>query len=164
MEVQPGKAIMINGLTNDIYTTEYPVKEDCMSHYRLEPVVELPEATAATTTVADLLAIARQRLGQDAVLEFDGELITVMKCPDCGQTSPIFQRMARLYESDSTCPDCGGERDMQLTHRINGDEDFLGRTLAEIDIAPLGIIRARNGQERVYYELSGDQETFLEFS
>jgi molybdopterin/thiamine biosynthesis adenylyltransferase len=26
LEVQPGKAMIINGLTNDIYTTEYPVK------------------------------------------------------------------------------------------------------------------------------------------
>ena len=25
MEVEPGKAMMINGLTNDIYKTEYPV-------------------------------------------------------------------------------------------------------------------------------------------
>ncbi len=56
MEVQPGKALMINGLTNDIYTTEYPVKEFCMSHSTLDPIVELPEATAAGTTLAEVLA------------------------------------------------------------------------------------------------------------
>ena len=39
MEVQPGKGLLINGLTNDIYTTEYPVKEMCMSHSRLEPII-----------------------------------------------------------------------------------------------------------------------------
>lgn len=164
MEVQPGKALMINGLTNDIYLTEYPVKEFCMSHSRLEPIVELAEATAADTTLADLLDLARERLGPEAVLEFDGELVVSMACGSCGNEEPVFKRMARLYEEAAVCPKCGGKREMRLTHRITGEEDFLGRTLAEVDVPPLGIIRARNGSERVYYELTGDKATFLQFA
>lgn len=163
MEVQPGKAMMINGLTNDIYTTEYPVKKDCMSHAMLEPIVELAEATAENTTLCDLLHIARERLGDETVLEFDSELVLSMHCPDCGQVTPVFKRMARLYENEFSCPNCGGRRDMQLTHRITGEEDFLDRTLTEVDVAPLGIVRARNGKERLYFELTGDKERFLQF-
>jgi len=164
MEVQPGKALMINGLTNDIYMTEYPVKEYCMSHSRLEPIEELPEATAAGTTVAEILAIARERLGDAAVLEFDSELVVSMTCGACGNVEPIFKRMARLYEDEAICPNCGAKREMNMTHRITGDEDFLERTFAEMDVPPLGIIRARNGSERVYFELTGDKETFLQFA
>ena len=164
MEVQPGKALMINGLTNDIYITEYPVKEFCMSHSRLEPIVELPEATAEGTTLAGLLATARERLGPEAVLEFDSELVVSMDCGSCGQNEPIFQRMARLYEDAAVCPNCGAKREMRLTHRISGEEEFLDRTLAGVDVPPLGIIRARNGGERVYYELTGDKATFLQFA
>ncbi|HRQ39892.1 MAG TPA: ThiF family adenylyltransferase [Chloroflexota bacterium] len=164
MEVQPGKAIMINGLTNDIYTTEYPVKEMCMSHSMLDPIVELPEMTTDQTTLAELLELARKELGDTAVLEFDGELVTSMTCFRCDQTEPIFKKMARLYENEATCPTCGGRREMNMTHRISGDEDFLDRTLAEIDIPPLSIIRARNGSQRVYYELTGDKESFLVFA
>ncbi|CUS05254.2 UBA/THIF-type NAD/FAD binding protein [Candidatus Promineifilum breve] len=164
MEVQPGKALMINGLTNDIYITEYPVKEFCMSHSRLEPIVELPEATAEGTTLAGLLATARERLGPEAVLEFDSELVVSMDCGACGQNEPIFQRMARLYEDAAVCPNCGAKREMRLTHRISGEEEFLDRTLAGVDVPPLGIIRARNGGERVYYELTGDKATFLQFA
>jgi len=87
-----------------------------------------------------------------------------MRCPDCGQEEPIFKSMARLYESAADCPNCGGHRDMNLTHRITGDEDFLDRTLAEIDLPPLAIVRARNGSERIYLEMTGDVETFLTFS
>ena len=163
MEVQPGKALMINGLTNDIYLTEYPVKEYCMSHSRLEPIVELPEVTAGATTLAGLLSIARDRLGQEAVLEFDSELVVSMVCGSCGNVEPIFQRMARLYEDAAVCPNCGAKREMRLTHRITGEEEFLDRTLAEVDVPPLGIIRARNGRERVYYELTGDKAAFLQF-
>ena len=164
MEVQPGKALMINGLTNDIYMTEYPVKEFCMSHSRLEPIVELPEATAAGTTLAEMLANARERLGDAAVLEFDSELVVSMTCGACGNVEPIFKRMARLYEDEAICPNCGAKREMNMTHRITGDEDFLERTFAEMDVPPLGIIRARNGGERVYFELTGDKETFLQFA
>ncbi len=164
MEVQPGKALMINGLTNDIYLTEYPVKDGCMSHSMLEPIVELPDATAGETTLAALLAIARERLGPEAVLEFDSELVVAMECGSCGQTEPIFQRMARLYEDAAVCPNCSAKREMRLTHRITGEEDFLDRTLAQVDVPPLGIIRARNGRERVYLELTGDKATFLQFT
>ncbi len=163
MEVQPGQALMINGLTNDIYLTEYPVKEFCMSHSMLEPIVELPQVTAAETTLAGLLDIAREQLGPEAVLEFDSELVVAMTCGSCGSEEPIFQRMARLYEDQAVCPHCGAKREMRLTHRITGEEEFLDRTLAEVDVPPLGIIRARNGQERVYYELTGDKATFLQF-
>jgi len=163
MEVQPGKALMINGLTNDIYMTEYPVKAGCMSHSTLEPIVELPDVTAEGTTLAALLAIARERLGPEAVLEFDTELVVAMECGSCGQDEPIFQRMARLYEDAAVCPNCGAKREMRLTHRITGEEEFLDRTLAQVDVPPLGIIRARNGRERVYFELTGDKATFLQF-
>ena len=164
MEVEPGKAMMINGLTNDIYTTEYPEKDFCMSHNRLDPIEELPETTAADTQLGEMLKMARDRLGPDAVLEFDGELVLAMECPDCGRSEPVFRRMAGLYEEAAVCPHCGGRREMELTHRIEGDEPFLERTLAEIDIPSLSVIRARNGQERVYLELTGDRETFLQFT
>lgn len=163
LEVEPGKALLINGLTNDIYSTEYPVKDFCMSHSRLETIVELPEVHSGTT-LGELLAVARERLGGEAVLEFDGEVVVAMECGACGQVEPVFQKMARLYETAATCPHCGERREMVLTHRITGDEDYLGRTLAEFDVAPLSIIRARNGQESIYLEMTGDHDTFFSFA
>ena len=163
MEVQPGKALMINGLTNDIYTTEYPVREGCMSHARLEPIVELLDFTSDSSTLGDLLSVARRRLGPETVLEFDGEIVTAMVCPECELETPVFKRMARLYETEFPCPECGSRREMHLTHRIDGSEEFLDRTLVEFDVPPLGIIRARNGKERIYLELTGDRESFFQF-
>ena len=134
-----------------------------MSHSTLDPIIALPNASVETTTLCDLLNVARKRLGEEAVLEFDSEMVVKMVCQDCGEETAVFKRMARLYESESACTNCNGRRDMQLTHRISGDEDFLDRTLAQVDVAPLGIICARNGSERVYYEMTGDKETFLTF-
>ncbi len=164
MEVQPGKALLINGLTNDIYTTEYPVKEMCLSHSTMSPIVELADVTAAGTSAGQLLARARADLGAGAVLELGFELVTTMRCPDCGQEEAVFRRMARLYDSRYACPACGGRREMALTNRLSGDEPFLDLTLAELDIPPLGIVRARLEDDKIYYELSGDRDAVLSFA
>ncbi len=163
MEVKPGKAIMINGLTNDIYTTEYPEKKSCLSHSALEPIIELPAARSDNTTLQELLEIAQRELGDSAILEFDGEIVTGMYCPHCDQEEAIFKKMARLYENEAICPVCNGRRDMRLTHKISGEEPYLERTLAQMDLPPLAIIRGRNDQARAYFELTGDKETFLIF-
>jgi adenylyltransferase/sulfurtransferase len=163
MEVQPGKALMINGLTNDIYITEYPIKENCLSHSRLDPIIELDKITTTNTKLGQLLSVARERLGDQTVLEFDNELVVEMKCPNCGHTSPILKRMARLYESEFICPQCGERREMSLTHRIDGSEVFLNEVLSNVDIPSLGIIRARNGDKREYLEISGDKADFFDF-
>ena len=136
----------------------------CMSHSRLDPIVELPEVTAEGTLIRELLEIARKRLGDQTVLEFDNELVTEMVCPNCGLVSPVFKRMASLYDSEFTCPDCGERREMKLTHRIDGSEEFLDRSLKAVDIPLLGIVQARNGSQREYLELTGDKNIFLDFN
>lgn len=162
MEVEPGTALLINGLTNDIYKTEYPVIKDRL-HAPLEPLEALPMVTTRETTLAELLAMARERLGETAVLEFSQEVVIGIVDPETGQEEPIFKKMGKLSESALTDPETGVQRELRLTHRITGDELFLDRTLADFDVSPLDIIRARNGKESVYLELTGDKEAFLSF-
>ncbi|MCO5190167.1 MAG: ThiF family adenylyltransferase [Anaerolineae bacterium] len=162
MEVEPGVGMMINGLTNDIYKTEYPVVADRL-HAPLEPIVPLANNCSDTTTLADLLTIARGMIGSEAALEFSGEIVISMTDPESGDEQFYFKRMARLTEREYLSPTSGLRRDMHLTHRVTGEEDFLNRTLAEFDQPPLAIIRARNGKERIYLELTGDKDRFFQF-
>ena len=113
-----------------------------------------------TTTLADLLTIARGMIGPEAALEFSGEIVISMTDPESGDEQFYFKRMARLTEREYLSPTSGLRRDMHLTHRVTGEEDFLNRTLAEFDQPPLAIIRARNGKERIYLELTGDKDRF----
>lgn len=164
LPVEPGTALMINGLTNDIYKTEYPVKEGCLSHSTLAPIIPMPGVRADTTSLSDLLALAATHLGDGPIsLDLGFELVEAFTCPGCGEETPVFQRMARLYEDAYSCPACGERREMRLTHRVNGEAAYLERPLADVDIPPLGIVRARNGSDHVYLELTGDKEHFLQF-
>lgn len=161
LELEPGVALMINGLTNDIYKTEYPVYEDRL-HAPLEPLIELPNVSSSSTA-GELLAAVRGHVGPDARVEFAHELVVSMSEPDGSATEPIFRRMAALTERDRLSPTTGAERDLNMTHKINGDEPWLDRTLAEIDLQPLAIVRGSNGTDIAYFEISGDRESFFRF-
>ena len=161
MEVEPGKALMINGLTNDVYKTEYPVIEDRI-YPPLEPIIELPGVRRDTMTVQGLLDLAREKLGADTVLEFSKELVISIVDSETGEEEFVYKRMASLNASIlNTTADA--RRELNLTYRITGEEDFLGRTLAEIDQPPMAIIRASNGVDEMYLEITGDKEAFFVF-
>ena len=162
MELEPGKALMINGLTNDVYKTEYPVIEDRI-HAPLEPIIELPDHRSDETTLGQLLEIAREKLGPEAVIEFSNELIISMIDPISGEEEPIFKRMSSLTESALVGTD-GVNREMNLTYRISGDETFLDKKLSELDQPPMGIVRASNGDSAIYLEMTGDKATFFNFA
>jgi hypothetical protein len=71
--------------------------------------------------------------------------------------------MSEITFEAGHCPTCGMLRDAQFTHVITGDENFLHRTLASVGIPPLHIIRAQNGLEYRFYELTGDLPEALHF-
>lgn len=162
MEVEAGVALLINGLTNDIYKTEYPVIADRL-HPALNPIIELTDLRSDTGTLADVLTAVRRELGPEAILEFSHEIVISMVDPSTDEEEFIFKQMARLNESQLASPITGVQREMKLTHRITGAETYLDRTLVEMDFAPLSIIRGRNGDKLAYFEITGDKDTFLVF-
>ena len=84
------------------------------------------------------------------------------RCPKCECKFELIREMRDRY--NATCPECGERREMKLTHRIDGSEEFLDRSLKAVDIPLLGIVQARNGSQREYLELTGDKERFLDFN
>jgi adenylyltransferase/sulfurtransferase len=160
MEVEPGVAMMINGLTNDVYKTEYPIVANRTSP-PLEPIIECVELSVSST-LRDLHNRAVQALGEGAVIEFAQEVVLAVTDPTTDETEPVFKRMASLTEEILNTPS-GARKEMTLTHRIDGSEDYLDRTLAEFDQVAMTIVSARKGNERVYLEMTGDKESFFVF-
>ena len=54
-------------------------------------------------------------------------------------------------------------RESTLTHIISGEENFLHRTLANVGVPPLHIVKAHNGLQYRFYELTGDLPDTLHF-
>ncbi len=106
-----------NGMTNEMHTSAYLAREDCESHWTYGEITELP-ARAETTTLQDILHIARADLGLDATLELDQELVLSLECPQCKTITPILQPMSDVTFEDAHCPYCGTLREAKLTHVI----------------------------------------------
>jgi adenylyltransferase/sulfurtransferase len=162
MPVEPGKVIHYNGLTNEMHTTAYVAREDCESHWTYGEVVELP-TRAAHTTLEDLLRIARADLGPEAMLELDQELVISLECPQGHGVDEVLRPLAEVSFEAGHCPTCGVLRQTTMTHLITGSEPFLDRTLAGVGVPPLHILRAHNGQEYRFYEMTGDLAETLHF-
>ena len=162
MPVEPGKVIHYNGLVNEMHTTAYVPREDCESHWTYGEVTELP-ARAEHTTLEDLLRIARADLGTEAVIELDQELITSLSCPVCHTLEQVLKPLSAVSFEAGHCPTCGTLRNTELTHVITGEENFLHRTLANVGVPALHILRAHNGQDYRFYELTGDLPEALHF-
>ena len=162
MTVEPGKVVHFNGLTNMMHTTAYVPREECESHWAYGEITELP-ARAERTTLQDLLRIARSDLGAQAVIELDQELVTSLECPSCHTVEQVLRPLSEITFEAGHCPTCGLLRDAQFTHQITGDENFLHRTLSSVGVPPLHILRAQNGLEYRFYELTGDLPEALHF-
>jgi adenylyltransferase/sulfurtransferase len=162
MTVEPGKVVHFNGLTNMMHTTAYVPREDCESHWAYGEITELT-ARAERTTLQDLLRIARSDLGPQAVIELDQELVISLECPNCHTMEQVLQPLSQITFEAGHCPTCGTLRDAQFTHLITGEENFLHRTLSSVGVPALHILRAQNGLEYRFYELTGDLPEALHF-
>jgi len=162
LPVEAGKVMHFNGMTNSMHTSAYVPREDCESHWTYGEVVELP-ARSEHTALADLLRIARADLGKQAVIELDQELVLALECPQCGTKEEVLRPLSEVTLEAGHCPACGTLRQVQMTHLITGEEAFLHRTLASLGIPPLHILRAHNGREYRFYELTGDLPDALHF-
>ena len=60
-------------------------------------------------------------------------------------------------------PDLRRAARVDLTHMISGEEKFLHRTLASVGVPPLHIVKAHNGVQYRFYELTGDLQDALHF-
>jgi adenylyltransferase/sulfurtransferase len=162
MPIEPGKVTHFNGMVNEMHTTAYSVREDCESHWNYGDVTELP-ARSERTTLDDILRIACADLGLDAVIELDQELVTKLECKTCHTVEETLKPLSEVTFESGHCPTCGELRETSMTHLITGEETFLHRTLASVGVPSLHIIRAHNGVEYRFYELTGDLPDALHF-
>jgi hypothetical protein len=149
-------------MVNEMHTTAYVARQDCESHWTYGEVTELP-ARAEHTTLEDMLRITRADLGPEAIIELDQELVISLKCPTCQTIEQVLKPLSAVSFEAGHCPTCGTLRETELTHVISGEENYLHRSLSSVGVPPLHILRAHNGQEYRFYELTGDLPEALHF-
>ncbi|HEY6802067.1 MAG TPA: ThiF family adenylyltransferase [Pyrinomonadaceae bacterium] len=157
-----GREFMFNGTVGESSVVSLPVKENCFSHSKMDltKLVELTEA-GSTTTAAELLRMARQRLDEGTVIDLNFELCVELRCPNCHTATRMLCPERRIFREQLPCERCERDRYLVTTHTLGGtpsdyEEDFLDSTLGDLGVPALEIIEARGNGVSAYFELTGD--------
>jgi adenylyltransferase/sulfurtransferase len=156
-----GKGYIFEGLYHSSYVVDYSENPECLSHYVLDRIIDLPQASPALT-LQELLHIAQQELQRaDATLEFSRDLIHKLVCPHCGAAEECFVPVGALTYDRGKCPADGHMRVVQTLSGYRGEADLSGRRLSELGLPLFDIFTARAGEAEISYCLAGDAEAVL---
>jgi len=155
-----GCGYVFEGLYHQSYVVEYQRREGCPAHYTYPEILPL-DRSVHDTTGAELLALARETLGEDAVVEFEREVCVGLNCAQCGTHEDRCGALSRITEEEARCESCGEVRDPDLTHAVYGHEDYADRPLAELGLPPYDVVTFRSGMTMRHYLLAADRELAL---
>jgi molybdopterin/thiamine biosynthesis adenylyltransferase len=148
-----GAGFQFVGLTHDSYIVRYPRREDCLSHdlYERRHLIVTP----SEVSFRELLALAQQELGEDAVLELEHEIVVAGHCRQCEQAQTIRRPLDALHTGAGLCPTCGIPWRLELAHTLDESSSLLDCRPHELGLPGTDYVVARSGHERRFFALLG---------
>lgn len=147
-----GGGFQFVGLTHESYVVRYGRREDCMSHDTYDR--ELVTVVDHEVLFGELLAQARDKLGPDAVLELEHELVLSASCQRCELMEEIMRPVDALDAGAGLCPRCGEQRKLEYAHTIDSSSPLLAHTAEDLGLPAGDYVVAREGFARHFYSLS----------
>lgn len=160
MDSLAGKGFVYNGVSSDSYIVEYQRNEECYSHDTAQKIYKLDKRTDEVK-VGELLALVRGRFGDRAVLELGRDILHALRCPSCHNLEVLNISLGMAKYSQAICPQCGVHRNVETEFTIDGTQDFMASSFAEIGVPAFDIVWARTDQGLFGFEFSGDQDEVL---
>jgi adenylyltransferase/sulfurtransferase len=155
-----GRGLIFQGTTLEFYPVSYPRKEECYSHVTWgEP--EPLGLGVADASLGDLLERARSRLGPDAVVELNRDVLRALECPKCGEVEEVLASFGRVGERRARCPSCGVVRIPHVLGTIDDDCGLLDRTAGEIGVPPYDILAASTPERSTPFLFDADARAVL---
>lgn len=156
--VAPAEAFVFRGLSLETERVRYTRNPSCLAHETLHDVIEL-DRRADEMKVVELLDLAREMLGDGAVIDVGRDLVTSFACT-CGKSEWVGRALSRVRVGDAVCT-CGLTREAMLVHQLDSGSSFGDRTLAELGVPRFDVLIARKDDRAIGLELSGDGPDLL---
>jgi hypothetical protein len=152
---------VFEGLHHTSYVVDYTENPDCLSHYTLEHVVNLPDKSSAVT-LGELRQRAATDLGsEEVVLEFSRDVIDRLVCPKCGAQQEYFVPVGAVPYSEGPCRHCGAMRVVHTLSGFRGQPELANRTLDQLGLPLFDIVTARSPEAEISYCFAGDAAAVL---
>ncbi len=147
-----GNGYQFVGLTHESYVVRYGRREDCLSHDTYER--DAVTVVGHDVVFGELLALARETLSAEAVLELEHELVLSASCQRCDIAEELMCPVDALDAGAGVCPHCGEPWRLEFVHTIDSVSPLLERTAEDLGLPPGDYVVAREGFRRHFYSLS----------
>ena len=155
------RKFMFNGTVGESMTVNLVRRPDCADPHAsvIDPgaVVELPGASARTTTARELLEMTEELCKAPVSIALTFELAVALKPHGCARSSLILQPVEKLYREDLRCGTCGwspqheSRTALVQTHVLSRalidqyPQEVGTAKLADLNIPPLEVMRVYVG-------------------
>jgi molybdopterin/thiamine biosynthesis adenylyltransferase len=155
------RGFIFEGLSHSSYVVEYTSSPDCISHYTLGEIIELP-LRSSEISLADLHDRAKADLGDDnVVVEFSREIIASLRCPECNTEEFVFAPVGTVSFDEGKCPNDGRIRAVNVVHSYTGAEAIGNRQLSAFGLPLFDVFTARSADREIGYLIAGDSPDVL---
>ena len=156
-----GRGFVFEGLNHTSYPITYTENADCMSHYVLKLVVELPQRSQEIT-LREIRERAQQDMdSSDVVIEFSRDVITKLACLACHEEERRFAAVGTVSYNEGRCPRCGQIRTVVTSHSYDGREDFGDLPVSALGLPLYDVFAGREKEREIGYLISGDRAEVL---
>ncbi len=155
MDALLGAGYAFDGTGHDSYRVSYPVNPECGWHEPPAPIEAVAHFTS-DTTLAEVWALAAERLGGLDAIDFGRDLVEKLACTPCGRSEDVLLPVEKVPAERVPCPDCGLERVAQFVQSVSAGSALLPRTIRQMGLPPWDILWARRNEEVLGIEIAGD--------
>jgi len=156
-----GKGYIFEGLHHSSYVTEYTESADCMSHYTLDAMVQLPQTSSELTLQALHARACEDLQAAEVVIDFSRDVIQKLVCPTCQAETDYFVPVGAVSFAEGACPIDGSMRVVQTLSGFHGQPELAGRRLDRLGLPPFDIFTARSADAEISYCIAGDAAAVL---
>jgi molybdopterin/thiamine biosynthesis adenylyltransferase len=161
MPTLASKGYIFEGLHHTSYVVDYTENPECLSHYVLDKIVEIHEASNALTLEQLLQRAAGDLNSDEVVLEFSRDIIHKLVCPQCAAEEECFVPVGAIRYHQGRCPNDGHMRVVQTLSGYRGEPELGPRRLDQLGLPRLDIFTARSREAEISYCIAGDAEAVL---
>ena len=163
LPVRDGSAVVFNGMTNSLYQTQYPLKEDCLSHETYDGLKQIDFSTefSAQSLFDRLKQVGIFSTEDRLTLLLDRDFVTEMRCNKCDTSKKISQVRSRVDAKLGVCEGCDQLMAARMIHEVDDGTDLAGLSLKTLGVPDYDIVKIDSVESRQFVLLNPERESHV---
>lgn len=147
------KAMVFHGMTNHVYQTGLPRRDDCLSHDPWGPALTLANINCNHTVKELFQAASEDAQAPARRLRLLRDLLIGLSCQPCGVQQDLCQLRSATSASLARCPQCQQTMSPTFTSEVTTDS-FADHSLSSLGIPMADVLQIEFDEDVRNYRLS----------